>query len=159
LPAALQVMRGIETERVRPPLLSTVSSWLDTSRLIDRFNQQRHEETMAKKKSEKSIQFRQGDVFLIKVDAIPDGAKPAKKDARGVVLAEGEATGHHHRIGPKFRTAKLMQHAEGTFLRVTGGAPVDLTHEEHSPVTIPPGDYRVRIQREYTPDAVRQVVD
>ena len=104
-------------------------------------------------------QFRQGDVFIIAVDKIPEGAKPAKKDARGVVLAEGEATGHHHRIGPAFRTAKLLEHAEGTFLRVTGGKVVALTHEEHTPIEIPPGDYRVRIQREYHPDAVRQVVD
>lgn len=104
-------------------------------------------------------QYRQGDVFLVAIDTIPAGAKPVKKDARGVVLAEGEATGHHHRIGPKFRSATKLEHAEGTFLRVTGGDVVMLTHEEHAPITIPPGNYRVRIQREYTPDEVRRVED
>jgi hypothetical protein len=95
------------------------------------------------------FQARQGDVFIISVDNIPTDATPAKDDQRGVVLAEGKVTGHHHRIGPTYRSAKLMHHAEGTFLRVTGGVPVTLTHEEHSAISIPPGNYRVRIQREY----------
>ncbi len=32
-------------------------------------------------------------------------------------------------------------------------------HEEHGPVTLPPGDYKVVIQREYSPEAIRNVAD
>lgn len=110
-------------------------------------------------KKNPAFQARQGDVFLIAVDSIPSDATPAKSDPRGVVLAEGEVTGHHHRIGPMYRSAEMLHHAEGTFLRVTGKSVVALTHEEHSPIEIPPGAYRVRIQREYTPGAVRRVED
>jgi hypothetical protein len=107
-------------------------------------------------------QYRQGDVLLVRVGAMPATARPVAEDPRGVVLAEGEATGHHHRIGPAYRTATLYAHDEGTFLRVTGGATspvVLLTHEEHDPIAIPPGDYRVIRQMEYSPDAVRRVED
>jgi hypothetical protein len=121
------------------------------------------ETTMPKKKQGAAsgpVQFRQGDVFIERVDDIPAGVSACKADARGVVLAEGEATGHHHRIGPMFRSAKLFDGPEGAkFLKVGGTAPVALTHEEHSPVDLPPGNYRVTIQREYSPDAVRQVED
>lgn len=112
------------------------------------------------KKNSTPFQARQGDVFIEQIDDLPNGITASKKDARGVVLAEGEATGHHHRIGPKFRTAKLFDGEEGAkFLHVGGTAPVALTHEEHSPVKLPPGNYRVLIQREYSPEAVRNVVD
>jgi hypothetical protein len=32
-------------------------------------------------------------------------------------------------------------------------------HEEHQPITLEPGIYRVWQQREYTPEAIRRVVD
>jgi len=34
---------------------------------------------------------------------------------------------------------------------VTGPGPVALTHEEHAPLSIAPGDYRIIQQREYQP--------
>lgn len=43
-------------------------------------------------------QYRQGDVYLIRVQALPDGARPIRRSRRGIVLAEGEATGHAHII-------------------------------------------------------------
>jgi hypothetical protein len=113
------------------------------------------------KKQSQPFQARQGDVFIERIDDLPTDLTEVKCDPRGVVLAEGEATGHHHRIGPRFRTAKLYTGGEdgARFLSVAGKAPVALTHEEHSPVKLPPGNYRVLIQREYSPDAVREVVD
>lgn len=78
---------------------------------------------MKKKPStvETEKQFRQGDVFIYAAAIIPDNAKPAKRDPRGAVLAEGEATGHHHRIGPMHRSASLLRSEDGrTFLRATG---------------------------------------
>lgn len=101
--------------------------------------------------------YRQGDVLIVPVTRIK--GNPAPNDSRGVVLAEGEATGHHHRIGPSFRSAKLFNHEEGTYLRVNGKRAAPLTHEEHKTIMIPPGSYKVIRQREYSPEAVRQVVD
>lgn len=69
------------------------------------------------------FQSRQGDVFIYTAE-VPDNLKPAKKEALGLVLAAGTATGHHHRIAPKFKTATLLRTEDGTrtYLRVTAPA-------------------------------------
>jgi hypothetical protein len=104
------------------------------------------------------IQYRQGDVFLERT-AIPAGAVQIPQGKRGTVLAEGEVTGHAHRIPS--RHAKLYRaETDARYLRVMGPAPVALQHEEHTAVTIPPGDYRVTIHAEYQPGELpRQVAD
>ena len=48
---------------------------------------------------------------------------------------------------------------ERMFLRVLEEAGVEVTHEEHATLTIPPGDYEVKRQREYTPEEIRRVAD
>ncbi len=103
--------------------------------------------------------YRQGDVLIVAVDQMPDGAKPIPRTARGVVLAEGEVTGHAHRIPS--RHAKLYRTEEDVrYLRVGGTAPVALQHEEHKTVALPKGDYRVTIHHEYSPaELPRQVAD
>jgi hypothetical protein len=105
--------------------------------------------------------YRQGDVLICRVDEIPTDAKELPRAKRGVVLAEGEVTGHAHRIPS--RHAKLYRtEGDAKFLRIGAGGkrPVALLHEEHSPVTLPPGNYRVTIHREYQPGELpRQVAD
>jgi hypothetical protein len=82
-----------------------------------------------------TIQIRQGDVFLESVATNPNltAAQEIPPTARGVVLQEGEVTGHAHRIGlrgPSARHATLYRtETDARYLRVT--APVELTHEEH----------------------------
>jgi hypothetical protein len=99
--------------------------------------------------------IRQGDVLLVPVDSIPEGATPRQSSVRHV-LAEGEATGHAHVI--RDRRARLATERihrrwaaprETTYLVVNGPGPVALTHEEHDTLVIPPGVYEVRRQREY----------
>lgn len=106
-----------------------------------------------------ATQYRQGDVFLIRVDRRPDNLEPVARDKGRIVLAYGEVTGHAHAIKAKkaalFRDPKLM----AVFLHVSGDTPVMLEHEEHTGITLEPGDYEVRIQSEYHPDDVRQVED
>jgi len=34
-----------------------------------------------------------------------------------------------------------------------------VVHEEHGPISLEPGTYRVWIQREYSPEAIRRVLD
>lgn len=101
--------------------------------------------------------YRQGDVLLVEVRNMPEG-KPetVARDSGRIVLAHGEVTGHSHAIAE--REAEMVQFADGErYLRV--GAPVTVRHEEHDAITLPPATYRVVIQREYTPDEIRRVVD
>ena len=97
--------------------------------------------------------WRQGDVYIATVDSIPQDARPLPH----CVLAEGEATGHCHRI-VQTKCAELLELGNQRFLRVHTEA-VTLAHDEHSPVTLPAGSYRVWQQREYAPTGIRTVVD
>lgn len=101
--------------------------------------------------------FRQGDILLIPLPSgNPQGQEqPAVNGA--VVLAHGEATGHAHVI--RSPRARLFQDESRMLLRVEGLLPVELTHEEHATLSIPAGHYQVVRQREYTPEAIRQVSD
>jgi hypothetical protein len=42
--------------------------------------------------------IRQGDVALVQVSKLPEGCVLVEGQSRKIVLALGEATGHHHRI-------------------------------------------------------------
>jgi hypothetical protein len=72
-----------------------------------------------------------------------------------VVLAWGETTGHAHAIDAQF--ADLYESGTQAFIICKEGA--KLVHEEHSAIALTPGVYRIVHQREYTPGAIRDVVD
>lgn len=78
-----------------------------------------------------SDQYRQGDVFIIRRDAIPDGLEPVARENGRIILAHGEVTGHAHAIKDRnvslFRDPKLAK----VFMLVGGDQPVPLEHEEH----------------------------
>jgi hypothetical protein len=97
--------------------------------------------------------YRHGDVLLAAVAALPMGATPIL----GLTLAHGEVTGHSHRIH-EAGAAQLFRQGTFTYLLVTA-AKATLVHEEHRPIELPAGVYRVWQQREYTPTAIRTVVD
>lgn len=108
------------------------------------------------------MQIRQGDVFVQRVERVPAGLRELAREGGRVVLAHGEVTGHAHAIADDgvrfFRQASTGE----TFVRVSkrharGGA--TLRHEEHTEHFLPAGDYRVVRQREYSPEAVRNVAD
>lgn len=100
--------------------------------------------------------FRQGDVLVQRVDTpIPQGAEKVKLDAGRVVLAYGEVTGHAHAIPGKLASMYTWQ--GDTLLEVR--KPTALTHEEHAPIPLEPGTYRVVRQREYHPEELRFVAD
>ena len=103
--------------------------------------------------------LRQGDVLLVPVESVPSRARAIVDGRRRLVLAEGEATGHAHVI--RGRRAQLFAHrppASTRFL-VVESEPATLVHEEHDPIRIPPGAYRVVRQREYEPRGWRAVAD
>lgn len=106
--------------------------------------------------------YRQGDVMFIPVATLPDGERKKRKDG---AAAYGEVTGHSHRLAD-METAEVLEIADGLFVRVSetgvsidGDAGATFVHEEHGPVSLPPGDYQIRIQREYSPEAIRSVID
>ena len=92
------------------------------------------------------------------IDAHPEAKfEPLVGKACRAYLAKGELTGHAHRITER-DNASLWQDDDSLFLDVTGSE-ATLTHEEHAPITLKRGKYRVWIQREYTPQEIRRVLD
>lgn len=98
--------------------------------------------------------FRQGDVLLVRVEAMPDG-RPVEAESGRLILARGEVTGHHHSVAAG--DAALLESAEGLYLRIM--APTPLEHQEHAAIPLQPGAYRVVRQREYTPREIVPVAD
>jgi hypothetical protein len=97
--------------------------------------------------------YRHGDVLIGSIDALP----PTAKSNPGTILLHGEFTGHSHRIQDP-ASAQLFAHRDELFLAVLHEA-ATIVHQEHQPITLPRGFYRVWQQREYTPGAIRNVVD
>ena len=97
--------------------------------------------------------FRQGDVLLVRAAEMPLG-RSIDPEAGRLVLARGEATGHHHSVAVE--DGELVDTAEGLFLRIMAATPLE--HQEHSAITLEPGVYRVLRQREYAPGAVDRLV-
>jgi hypothetical protein len=108
-------------------------------------------------------QFRQGDVFLDRVDALPKGAVDITPAEGRVVLAYGEVTGHAHAI---YETktkegqpaVRMWSAGAERFLQVLIGS--TLKHEEHTHPALPPGIYRLPSQMEYErAEGLRRVAD
>lgn len=97
--------------------------------------------------------WRHGDVLIAAADSIPHQAVRRP----GAVLAEGELTGHSHRVEPA-GSAELWQHGETLFLNVTSQV-ARVVHQEHAPIILSQGLYRVWRQREYTPKSIQVVRD
>ena len=95
--------------------------------------------------------YRQGDVLIIAVaaDRIPAQSTYVPRDAGRIVLAYGEVTGHSHAIVDSGAVLLATPDTEDRFLRIMSSFGVELRHEEHATVVIPPGNYLIRIQREY----------
>lgn len=97
--------------------------------------------------------WRHGDVLVATAQSIPAGAIFQTH----TVLAKGEITGHSHRVAER-EAAELWQLGGQLFLNVVAEQ-ATLVHEEHKPITLPRGIYRVWMQREYTPTEIRRVYD
>lgn len=114
-----------------------------------------------KQKPAAPAMYRQGDVLIARVDAIPAGVKTRARENGRVILAHGEVTGHSHCIDlDTDPTAAIFDAADGDgfFLRI--GAPSGVVHEEHARIDLAPGDYRVTRQREWSDlDEPRAVAD
>jgi hypothetical protein len=99
----------------------------------------------------KKTQIQQGDVILESISALPKGLKKLNH----LKLAEGEHTGNFHAAN----LGALFLLGEDMFFQTENAAIIN--HQEHLPVEVPPGTYRVGIVREYDPflEETRRVVD
>lgn len=99
--------------------------------------------------------YRQGDVIIIKCESAPVNGIPAT-DPRGLVLADGETSGHHHQVFG--RGAKLFRYKDteqrfltvaksGAVVRVVGGEVNGVPR--HIPVKLEGGNYEIRIQKSW----------
>lgn len=110
--------------------------------------------------------FAQGDLLLERVpDVTPSGTVEQNREGAALVLLEGEATGHAHAIRERvtlFRDDSLARDIPaGLYVGhvQVGSAYARVTHEEHGPITLPRGTYRVRRQRELGPRDARVLAD
>lgn len=86
--------------------------------------------------------WQQGDVLLFAVDKLPAIAQ-RREDG---VLAEGEVTGHAHVA--EGLDVEVYEDDDGVlWMSAPNGATV--THEEHKPISLPEGSYRIGAVREY----------
>jgi hypothetical protein len=99
--------------------------------------------------------FRQGDVLLVRVASIPANAVKQKPENGRIILAHGEVTGHHHSVD--IDAADWWKNGEDQFIDVK--SPTELLHQEHGAVALERGKYRVVRQREYSPEAIRRILD
>jgi hypothetical protein len=111
----------------------------------------------------------QGDMLI---EAVPS-AKISKAtviapDSDGsTVIGRGEVTGHRHRFALEDRVVMFRDEAMARDVDLTlyvghikvGSKGARLIHEEHDGVSIPPGMYRIRRQREWTFEDARVVAD
>jgi len=87
--------------------------------------------------------IQQGDV-LFHAETIPSGDL---KPIQSPIVQHGEATGHAHRLyGGEY---EFVTHIKNKTRHLRVVTPVMLRHEEHKPIEIPPGEYRIGIVREY----------
>lgn len=102
------------------------------------------------------MQYRQGDVLVVRDDeAKIEGEKQARARGR-LVIAEGEVTGHAHAID----AGGAVLYGDDPTMRILDVIDtVDLVHDEHATITLPPGRYRVIQQREYRPRGWQLVAD
>lgn len=97
---------------------------------------------------------RQGDVLIRRVKSLPGGDR--KQRPNGHIL-EGEETGHVHRV-LELDQAEVLEIGNGLFMSV-GDSGVSIVHEDHKTIELPTGNYEITRQREYSPEAIRNVAD
>lgn len=100
----------------------------------------------------KNKMFRQGDVLIERIAKLPQASQ--KQNGR-VILAHGEATGHAHEID--MDAADAWKNGEALTVRVKQSSAVK--HQEHAPIPLKRGNYKITRQREYSPEAIRNVAD
>lgn len=85
--------------------------------------------------------IRQGDVLLVRVPALPKGARRRRE---AVACIPGE-NGHSHML----TGAALFEHHGRAFASVAAGATAVLDHDEHPAVSVAEGVWEIRTPRTF----------
>lgn len=109
---------------------------------------------------------RQGDVLVTPCDGRPSQTAKKVLDGQRVILAYGEVTGHAHEviaaemadIVDGLPPAMLFEEPDGARMLIVDRECI-LRHEEHGPINLAPGVYKVTRQSEYSPEEIRNVAD
>lgn len=111
-------------------------------------------------------QAAQGDLLIRLIAALPAGLVAAKPDCGQFILAHSE-TGHNHVIAarPSVKVYStddpLLSYLE--VIEATDEAEAVIEHlrsfDTHESISVPPGIYEIRRQREYSPEGWRRVAD
>lgn len=92
--------------------------------------------------------IRQGDLLFIPKPEVPSYLNP--KPVKTGVIAEGEATGHHHRLAVLEDAQVFTVGHDGLKFLKVGPNGVGIVHEEHNTVNLAPGTiYEVHKAREF----------
>lgn len=107
---------------------------------------------------------RQGDVLVKPTTAAPSAKAKTITDRGRTILAYGEVTGHCHEVVPvvdnpdPVPAMELFEEPDGSRILVVKRDAL-LQHDEHGRIPLAPGNYEVIRQREYSPEAIRNVAD
>jgi len=94
---------------------------------------------------------RHGDVVVVRDETARGGENDPTR-----TLAEGEATGHAHRVD----RGEIRRVTEAVTQRILAlGEAALLDHEEHKAQEIPIGTHRSAVQAQWTPEGLRRVQD
>lgn len=104
---------------------------------------------------------RQGDVLLVLEPCQRELFRVQKSTPDDVVLARGEKTGHSHKVSAlDARLCEVFnQDASASQMVLDVFRETELRHEEHAPIVLSRGTYRVVLQREYDPVSERGAND
>lgn len=108
----------------------------------------------------------QGDLLIRRIAEIPAGLTEAKAE-KGVFVVAHSETGHNHvikeRPNVKWFASNDPMVSYLQVVEATDATETLLEHlrtfDTHETICIPPGNYEIRRQREYTPEGWRRVED
>ena len=111
-------------------------------------------------------QAAQGDLFIRRIAALPEGISAIQSE-RGMYVVAHSETGHNHVIAALPNVALYATNDPMiSYLQVieaTDATEVLIEHlrsfDQHESISIAPGIYEVRRQREYIPEGWRKVED
>src|SRR5215467_13148415 len=110
--------------------------------------------------------FAQGDLLIERMAEVdPSGCILEPDESGAVILAEGELTGHRHAIFDRvtmFRGEALARDMpSGLYLLISTWpkGSTSICHQEHLPITLEKGTYRIRRQRQLEPRDANLVAD
>lgn len=102
----------------------------------------------------------QGDLGILKIESVP--ADRERMDVPDGQLAEGQTRGSRHVVRQDHMAHVEFFKSDSHSLNgpvMVAKAPTEITHPDHGHVTVPPGVYQIRFQREQTAASFRRLVD